>query len=89
MQCFIYLFLSFADQIHFIDFEVAMYNYEHFDVAQHFCEYTGKYKLHGTLYCVNFLHRQSYIYPLTTNTGCHSFWKLLYDCGKIFNTLFK
>ena len=65
MQFFIYLFLSFADQIHFIDFEVAMYNYEHFDVAQHFCEYTGKDKPHEILYCVNLLNSQSYIKTFT------------------------
>ena len=56
MRCNVLFFLSFSDQIHFIDFEVAMYNYEHFDVAQHFCEYTGKYKLHRILNCVNLLN---------------------------------
>ena len=37
-----FLFSFYTDQIHFIDFEVATYNYEHFEVAQHFCEYIGK-----------------------------------------------
>lgn len=27
--------------IHFIDYEIAMYNHEHYDIGTHFCEYAG------------------------------------------------
>ena len=31
-----------AGTVHFIDFEYAMYSYEHSEVGCHFCEYAGK-----------------------------------------------
>ena len=30
-----------AGSVHFIDHEYAMYNYEHFEIGNHFCEYAG------------------------------------------------
>lgn len=29
------------DKVHFIDFEYAGYNYRSFDIANHFCEFSG------------------------------------------------
>jgi thiamine kinase-like enzyme len=31
-----------AERVHFIDFEFMAYNYQAFDIANHFCEYVGK-----------------------------------------------
>ena len=28
--------------VYFIDHEYAMFNYEHFELGNHFCEYAGK-----------------------------------------------
>ena len=38
-------YFSLTGQIQFIDIEFAMYNYEHFEIAHHFCQYQGKQKL--------------------------------------------
>ena len=38
----IIIFFFFAGCVHFIDHEYAMYNYEHFEIGNHFCEYAGK-----------------------------------------------
>ena len=36
------LFFIFSiGSVHFIDYEFAMYNYEHYEIASHFCE-SGK-----------------------------------------------
>jgi len=30
-----------AEEVNFIDFEFAAYNYQAFDIAMHFCDYGG------------------------------------------------
>ena len=35
------LVIFFVGCVHFIDHEYAMYNYEHFEIGNHFCEYAG------------------------------------------------
>jgi len=32
----------FAEKVSFIDFEYVGYNYQAFDIGNHFCEYAGK-----------------------------------------------
>ena len=34
-----------SDVVHFIDYEYAFYNYEAFDIGNHFAEYAGKISL--------------------------------------------
>ena len=46
MSTFITIWLIFlfcvAGSVHFIDHEYAMYNFEHFEIGNHFCEYAGE-----------------------------------------------
>ena len=39
------LFMFFSDKISFIDHEYAMFNYQPYDIGNHFCEYAGIYLL--------------------------------------------
>lgn len=34
--------MHFSDAINFIDYEYADYNFQAFDIGDHFCEYAGK-----------------------------------------------
>ena len=42
-----------TDRVHFIDYEFAMYNYEHYDIAHHFCEYTGMDRGNVSICCLD------------------------------------
>ena len=35
----------FSGTVHFIDYEFAMYNYEHYEIAAHFCESGNGHKV--------------------------------------------
>ena len=36
-----YLCLFLTEKVNFIDLEFSSYNYQAFDIAMHFCDYTG------------------------------------------------
>jgi thiamine kinase-like enzyme len=36
-----------TERVHFIDFEYVAYNYQAFDIANHFCEYAGMRATHS------------------------------------------
>jgi len=36
-----YVLCCFAEKVSFIDFEYVGYNYQAFDIGNHFCEYAG------------------------------------------------
>ena len=38
-----FVLFAISGSIHFIDYEFAMYNYEHCELGIHFCEYAGKH----------------------------------------------
>ena len=37
------VFGNFSGRVNFIDHEYAMYNYEHYEIGNHFCEYAGNF----------------------------------------------
>jgi ethanolamine kinase len=40
-----FIIYVFSDKISFIDHEYAMFNYQPYDIGNHFCEYAGIYLL--------------------------------------------